>query len=97
MNESRSPPRMPMRRIHELLVERMMPDLEKVISQTSHDDHVDDLSDEILDMLRTNGVPSWVAAPVLASALHKMFKFSLERSRELRAEGLTNPADQDDA
>jgi hypothetical protein len=87
------PPKIPMLRAHERLIERMMPDLALVAAQSSSPDLIDDVSDQILDIAKRSGLPSWVAAPALAESLRKLFSFSLERSRELRAEGLTNPAD----
>lgn len=85
----------PLKLEHEQLIEAVLPELQKLIDlvPTAHHDKTMTMARSILDNLSRAGVPTSVVAPVLAMALDRILQAILDRSRDLRAEGKTNPSD----
>lgn len=85
----------PLKLEHEQIIENLLEPLRAVLDLVpkASAGNTSKMGIAILQNLHQAGVPTHVAGPVLAYALDQIMTAVLGRSRELRAQGLRNPAD----
>ena len=85
----------PLKLEHERIIAELVPKLDELIKlvPANHRSNTLQMGNSILQNLHNAGVPTHVAGPVLASALKQIMSAVLQRSQELRAQGLRNPSD----